>query len=127
MITGTKYLERCSLSKSRQMQERSKGADVMSIIIIGVFWLVYGAILIIGHGFIPEEYRNRSWTKEYKRHMGYAYLLLGIPWLILGYVNISVSIRFGIMMVFILLCSVPGVAYSLYIDKKFGERKRSGS
>lgn len=59
---------------------------------ISVFWIVYGILGILGIQKIPEKYKYKSWTPDYIRMNGMAYLLLGGCWFILGFALRALSL-----------------------------------
>lgn len=98
--------------------------SVPSIWAIGIFWIVYGILGILGIQNIPERYRYKSWTPDYMRANGIGMVIFGVSWVILG---IVLKLRpmpflpgFGLAVVF----SLPALVYALYADRNTREERR---
>ena len=89
------------------------------ILILGIFYTIRGIAGMMGHSIVREEYEGYCWTKEYKKSIGISYLILGVPYIILGACGILDGIKLLHGIVLILLTSIPSFVYSLYIDKKY--------
>lgn len=85
---------------------------------ISAFWIVYGILGVLGIQKIPEKYKYRSWTPDYIRMNGIAYLLLGGCWFILGFVLRALSLPLLQELGLGLLFALPAVGYALYADRK---------
>ena len=83
--------------------------SVPAVWVIGIFWIGYGILGILGIQNIPERYKYRSWTPDYIRMNGIAELLLGGGWLILGFVLRAVSLPLLQELGLGLLFSLPAV------------------
>ena len=98
--------------------------SVPSIWAIGIFWIVYGILGILGIQNIPERYRYKSWTPDYMRANGIGMVIFGVSWVVLG---IVLKLRpmpflpgFGLAVVF----SLPALVYALYADRNTREERR---
>ena len=98
--------------------------SVPSIWAIGIFWIVYGILGILGIQNIPERYRYKSWTPDYMRANGIGMVILGVSWVILGIVlklrPLPLLPSLGLAVVF----SLPALVYALYVDRNTREERR---
>ena len=98
--------------------------SVPAVWAIGIFWIVYGILGILGIQNIPERYKYRSWTPDYMRANGIGMVILGVSWVILGIVlklrPMPVLPGFGLAVVF----SLPALGYAFYADRKTREERR---
>lgn len=98
--------------------------SVPSIWAIGIFWIVYGILGILGIQNIPERYRYKSWTPDYMRANGIGMVILGVSWVILGIVlklrPLPLLPGFGLAVVF----ALPALVYALYADRNTREERR---
>lgn len=89
------------------------------ILALGIFWTLYGIAGVLGFQVINEKYRNHDWTTSYIRYRGTAWLMVGIPWLILYLLAYGKGINRPVMCLLILLCGVPSIAYTIINDRKY--------
>ncbi|WP_300369185.1 hypothetical protein [uncultured Subdoligranulum sp.] len=98
--------------------------SVPAVWVIGIFWIGYGILGILGIQNIPERYKYRSWTPDYMRANGIGMVILGVSWVILGIVlklrPMPVLPGFGLAVVF----SLPALGYAFYADRKTREERR---
>ena len=98
--------------------------SVPSIWAIGIFWIVYGILGILGIQNIPERYRYKSWTPDYMRANGIGMVIFGVSWVILGIVlklrPLPLLPSLGLAVVF----SLPALVYALYADRNTREERR---
>jgi hypothetical protein len=85
----------------------------------GIFWIIYGIFGLFGIQNIPEEYKNKSWTKQYKRSQGIGWLILGIFCIVVRFILSAYEPGGFITVAIIILFSIPSIVYSSYIDKKY--------
>jgi hypothetical protein len=85
----------------------------------GIFWIIYGILGLFGIQNIPEEYKNKSWTKQYKRSHGIGWLMLGISCIVERLILSTYEPGRFIMVAIIILFGIPYIVYSSYIDKKY--------
>ena len=97
-----------------------------TLLIMGIFWTVYGIAGLLGFQFIHPRYRGHSWTPDYLRRRGLSYLLIGIPWLILHLVRtycfVETQINKTTFAVILIAISLPGMIYSFIMETKFSEK-----
>ena len=90
---------------------------------MSIFWILYGIAGLFGFMNIPPKFKGYSWTKEYIRRQGIAWILLGVPYFILSFVlpaylpnlvghNRTVTIA-------IIALGIPAFTYSMIIDRKY--------
>lgn len=83
---------------------------------ISLFWICYGIVGICGFQFaIPSKFKHQAWTKSYIRFQGIAWLLLGVPWLL---VSLFVP-HHGNFFWTLALCPIPSLVYSLLGERKY--------
>ena len=89
------------------------------ILFFGVFWTLYGILGILGIQRIHNKYKNKPWTKQYKKSVGISWIILGVPWIILGLIVKNIDLSIGIKYGLIILIGIPSIIYSIKIDKKY--------
>lgn len=92
--------------------------SIAAIWVLGVFWLVYGILGILGIQNIPEKYKYQSWTQDYIRMNGIGMAIFGASWFILGFVLKALSLSVLQELGLVLLFSLPALGYALYADHK---------
>lgn len=85
---------------------------------LSLFYIGYGIAGLLGFQVIPDRCKGKEWTKHYVRCRGISWLLIGIPWLILYWVDMGQMWPFQIRAVLIVLCAVPSIIYSVMIEKR---------
>jgi hypothetical protein len=88
-----------------------------SILGCGIFWIIYGILGLFGIQNISKEYKNKSWTKQYKRSRGIDWMILGISWIVVYFIISTYEPGGFIMVAIIILFSIPSFVYSFYIEK----------
>ena len=88
---------------------------------LGIFWTVYGIVGLLGFQVISPRFKGYPWTKKYIRCRGLSWLMLGIPWSILGFVLHKMDIGAGITIFIMLIAALPSLVYSVLLEKKFEE------
>lgn len=91
------------------------------ILIMSLFWTIYGIAGILGFQIISDKYRGHDWTKNYIRSQGISWLLLGIPWLAFDRVMVHTSANIGtdLLCIILLALAIPSFVCSLLNDKKY--------
>lgn len=89
------------------------------ILIMSVFWIVYGIAGILGFQVIPDRYKGKAWTREFIRYRGISWLLIGIPWLILNVIDRARGLDRKAMLISLIVCSIPSLIYSSVKDRKY--------
>ncbi len=87
---------------------------------ISVFYICYGIAGVLGIQRIPKKYKGYSWTKKYKRSSGVAWLMLGIPWLIIIEIAKYTGTKF--FLAGIVISALPALAYSFWIQWKYNKK-----
>ena len=89
------------------------------ILILSIFWSVYGILGLLGFQVIPEEYKGKAWTTKYIRCRGLSWIILGLPWLavhlIAGYIRANKYVELGIL----IAIAIPSIIYSFAYEKKY--------
>ena len=93
------------------------------ILVMSVFWILYGIAGLLGFQNIPAKYKGHSWTKDYIRKQGVTWLVLGLPWLgfyvartfFLAEANIST----GMAVVILLLLAVPALITTIIWEREY--------
>jgi len=94
-----------------------------ALLILSVFWIIYGTLGIFGIQNIPQRYKGSDFEKEYKKSRGIGWLLLGVPmfifWLVVHNMDIANKVPFMIVMIVIAL---PAIIYDVVAERKFQNR-----
>lgn len=90
-----------------------------TILVSGMIWTLYGLAGILGIQKIPKKFQGQLWTKRYIRSQGMAWILLGIPWIILALVTDDWNLSPWIMLLLILECTIPSFLYSLALNRTY--------
>lgn len=94
---------------------------MLTLLVMSIFYTVYGIAGLFGFQIIPEQYRGHPWTKEYMGSQGIAYLLIGVPWLLvclLSDVCLSNVSHWGMILIVAVL-AVPALIYAVANDQKY--------
>lgn len=89
------------------------------VLVMGIFWTLYGAAGLLGFQVIGEEYKNHDWTPGYIRYRGISWLMVGIPCLMLCLLTYGKHIDPDVMCLLIMLCGTPSVVYSIVMERKY--------
>jgi hypothetical protein len=92
-----------------------------------LFWLGaacagYGLAGKMGFLSVAQEYRNRDWTREYCRDRGQSWLLLGVPWALLGLVLQWWDLPWPVTAAGMALLGIPAVRHSLRTEAKYQDK-----
>ncbi len=90
-----------------------------TILVIGIIWTLYGVAGLFGLQKIPTKFKAKTWTKRYIHYQGIAWILLGIPWIVLALVTMNKELGFFIMLPLLLVCTVPGFIYAIVLDRRY--------
>jgi hypothetical protein len=96
-----------------------------TILGLGLFFTIYGILGLFGIHPIPEEYKNKSWTRRYKRACGIGWLMLGIADIVLYLVISIYELKWPVIAALILLFATPYMICSFYTDKKYKAKLES--
>lgn len=93
------------------------------ILVMSVFWILYGIAGLLGVQNIPAKYKGHSWTKAYIRSQGLNWLILGLPWLgfylVRTFLLAEIAITAGMSVIILLLLSIPTLIVSIGMEKKY--------
>lgn len=92
---------------------------MFTVISMGIFYLVYGVLGLLGVQVIPEEYKGKPWTKSYIRCRGISWVILGIPWLVFYLIVRDMEINKMIGVVILIAISLPSIIYSIVFERKY--------
>lgn len=90
-----------------------------TVLTFSVFCLVYGVAGLFGFQKIPEKYKGHDWTKEYARHCGISFIILGVMWFAVYLLSSYKDINPLLVLLLLLGCAVPLFYYALMTDKKY--------
>ena len=93
------------------------------LLFMSVFWIAYGTAGLFGFQQIPSKYRGYPWTKDYIRHQGVSWLMLGLPllafYLILTRFFADPELHAGLIALIVLILGVPSVIFTILWEKKY--------
>ena len=92
---------------------------MLTPIVLGAFWVIYGILGFFGIQRLPERCKGKSWTESYMHSCGVAYILMGFPWLVFGVVTYNMKLHFLIGALTMLILAIPAVIYGLVVDRKY--------
>ncbi len=92
------------------------------ILIFGIFWTVYGIIALFGFCKIPQNFKNKPWTKEYTRYLGITWIIAGIPWIILHFVFEKWALGRVTEVLLLIVCSAPSIIHNFLLDRNYKKR-----
>ena len=95
------------------------GNAMNTIILLGIFWSIYGVLGLFGIQKIPSEYKGKNWTKRFIRSRGVSWILLGFPWIIFYLIVRNMNINNFITAMIIIVISIPSIIYSVVSDRKY--------
>lgn len=90
-----------------------------TLLFLGIAWVVYGVLSIIGRGNVPYIYRNHSWTNQYKKEKGIGFVILGASWSLLYMFMKGREVSLLISVVLMLAVALPALIYSINVEKKY--------
>ncbi len=89
------------------------------ILILGIFWTIYGITGLFGFCKIPQNFKNKPWTKQYTRYLGISWIMAGIPWIILYFVFEKWDIGIATQALLMIVCSAPSIIYNFLLDRNY--------
>jgi hypothetical protein len=95
------------------------------ILLFGIFWAICGILSLFGIQYIPEQYKNKSWTKDYVRSRGICWLLFGLSDFVIYFVLSAFNVTWLVVAGLLIFCNIPPTVYSSNIDKKYQEKLES--
>ena len=94
---------------------------MLTLMVISICYTLYGIAGLFGFQIIPEQYKGHPWTKEYKRSQGIAYLMLGVPWLLVCLLEKACLSDVPVwgMILIVALLAVPAFIFAVAIGRKY--------
>lgn len=89
------------------------------IFYLALAFVVYGICDLTGLNSVHTKHAAQPCAKKYARFRGISKLLLGIPWIIVYFLNIYFQWTTGQLILLLLVCSIPSIIYSVVIIQKF--------
>ncbi|MBQ3111974.1 MAG: hypothetical protein IJC70_03800 [Firmicutes bacterium] len=93
------------------------------LLVMSIFWILYGIAGLLGYQNINKKYRGHSWTPDYIRCQGASWLMLGVPLLIfdrvlkLCFTNVHIGV--GMMLTIVIILAAPSLIFTVIWEKKF--------
>ena len=92
------------------------------LLFMSVFWTLYGIAGLFGYQNIPKRFKGYSWTKEYIRHQGITWLMLGVPllmlYLIVNHFIPEENLNAELLVISMLVLASPSVVFTYKWEKK---------
>lgn len=95
---------------------------MLTALMMGIIWTVYGILGLCGIQRIPLEYRGASFEREYKKKSGISWLLIGVPYLAAclalrhtALTRKEFALTFGLL-------ALPCIVYTYITNQKFRKR-----
>ena len=96
---------------------------LITFLIFGSTWLIYGIMGLFGIQLINDKYRGYDWTPTYIRCRGIAWILLAVPWIILAFfANATFFDSIINLAIFCCVCTLPALIYGIHIDKEYAKK-----
>ena len=89
------------------------------LLILGIFWTVYGIAGLFGWQRINDKYKGYDWTKKYIRCLGISWLMLGIP--VIAFSKLHTP-SYNESFIPLLLCMLPSIIFTAVVEKKFNAK-----
>ena len=90
-----------------------------TVLIISVFWMIYGLISFLGISTKGSKYHGRPFEKDYKKARGIAYLGVGICWLAVSFLFSRFSMSNTVQLIVLIAASLPCMIYSTKQERKY--------
>ena len=94
-------------------------ANTEVLLAMSIFDTVYGIFGLFGKMSIPEKFQNHEWTKNYMKEISAAYILLGIPYLILYFALQQYDPGYLKTFLLIILVALPSLALVIRTELKY--------
>lgn len=91
----------------------------MTLLSLGIFYMIYGVAGILGFQYIPQKYRNRSWTGEFIRSRGIFFLITGALWIFVYIIDSFHRMNWITLAAVLILFSAPPMIYAVRTEKKY--------
>lgn len=89
------------------------------ILVMGVFWIVYGIAGLLGFQVLPEAYKGKDWSRSYIRFRGISWLMVGVPWLSVYLIFRDMIIDRRTVCIILVLCALPSFIYSIIKERQY--------
>lgn len=100
------------------------------LLFMSVFWTLYGIAGLFGYQNIPKRFKGYSWTKEYIRHQGITWLMLGVPllmlYLIVNHFIPEENLNAELLVISMLVLASPSVVFTYKWEKKYEKMLKDG-
>ena len=93
------------------------------LLMLSIFWMLYGVAGLLGYQNIAQKFRGHSWTPAYIRCQGASWLMLGTPLFLferllkLRFTDAHISL--GVMIAAVFLLATPALIFTVIYEKKF--------
>lgn len=93
------------------------------LLVMSIFFIVYGIAGLLGFQHISQKFKGYSWTKDYIRCQGTTWLMLGLPlfafYLILTFFFTDTNIRAGLIVLIVVVLAIPSIIFTMIWEKKY--------
>ncbi len=86
---------------------------------MSIFDIGYGILGLFGKINIPEKFQNHEWTKNYMKEISVAYILLGVPYLILYFALQQYDPGYLKTFLLIILVALPSLILVIHTELKY--------
>ena len=91
----------------------------MSILVLGIFWIGYGALGLLGIQNRDRKYKGTFLEKDYKKFSDRGYLILGILCIVAYLFSEIIDLPFWPAIIADIIILTPVIVYSIVWDMKF--------
>lgn len=91
----------------------------MSILVLGIFWIGYGALGLLGIQNRDRKYKGTFLEKDYKKFSDRGYLILGILCIVVYLFSKIIDLPFWPAIIADIIILTPVIVYSIVGDMKF--------
>lgn len=94
----------------------------MSLLVLGVFWMGYGILGLLGVQNKDRKYKGTFLEKDYKKFSDKGYLILGILCIVASLFSEIIDLPFGPAIIADVIILMPVIVYTIVGDIKFKKR-----
>ena len=91
----------------------------MSILVLGIFWIGYGTLGLLGIQNRERKYKGTFLEKDYKKFSDRGYLILGILCIVAYLFSEIIDLPFWQAIIADIIILTPVLGYSIVEDMKF--------
>ena len=91
----------------------------MSILVLGIFWIGYGTLGLLGIQNRDRKYKGTFLEKDYKKFSDRGYLILGILCIVAYLFSEIIDLPFWQAIIADIIILTPVIGYSIVGDMKF--------